>query len=465
MGEKINSQNMHLLKWAVTICLPVLFLVFVPISETFTPVMRTYMACTLFGILLFMFELFPGAIVGIIICMSYPIFNVCALKEALAPWSEPVVFICIAILLLMEEVQNTPILKRMSYWIISKTGGSYFGLLVGIVLIDIAINFVIPAGSNAYIMMAFALALIKALDLEYFNPMAVSILLITIFGLRESNDWIYGVQAIGTSVAYCQAAVPDLSVGFIDIILDNVIFIPIPFIVAFLYTKIFKPETPFKGGTEYFKTELKNMGPMSTDEKKVAAVLVLMLFYLFTSKWTGFNMNFGFIVAPLLLWLPGINIAKKENLRNVKIAPPILLATTMSIGTVGATIGVGDWVSGMATPYLTGSSPFLFTGMVWIIGVVSNIFLTPAALQAMFCGPLATIAVDLGYSAKVIAYTIYHCGNQVFFPYETNTILIYFSLGFMTMKQFFKGALSKMAVDLLFILCLAVPYWIFIGLF
>ena len=71
--------------------------------------------------------------------------------------------------------------------------------------------------------------------------------------------------------------------------------------VAFLYTKIFKPETPFKGGKEYFKTELKNMGPMTTDEKKVAAVLILMLLYLFTSKWTGFDMNFGFIVAPLLL--------------------------------------------------------------------------------------------------------------------------------------------------------------------
>lgn len=465
MGEKIDSKSMHLLKWAITICLPILFLVLVPTSETFTPVMRTYMACTLFGILLFMFELFPGTVIGIIICMSYPIFNVCALKDALTPWSEPVVFICIAILLLMEEVQNTPILKRMSYWIISKTGGSYLGLLIGIVLIDIVINFVIPAGSNAYIMMAFALALIKALDLDYFNPMAVSILLITIFGLRESNDWVYGVQAIGTSVAYCQATVPELSVGFLDIILDNVIFIPIPFIVAFLYTKIFKLETPFKGGTEYFKTELKHMGPMSRDEKKVAAVLILMLFYLFTSKWTGFNMNFGFIVAPLLLWLPGINIAKKENLGNVKIGPPILLATTMSIGTVGAAIGVGDWVSGMATPYLTGSSPFLFTGMVWIIGVVSNIFLTPAALQAMFCGPLAAIAVDLGYSAKVIAYTIYHCGNQVFFPYETNTILVYFSLGFMTMKQFFKGALSKMVVDFLFVICLAVPYWIFIGLF
>ena len=83
----------------------------------------------------------------------------------------------------------------------------------------------------------------------------------------------------------------------------------------------------------------------------------------------------------------------------------------------------------------------------------------------MFCGTLAAIAVDLGYSAKVIAYTIYHCGNQIFFPYETNTILVYFSLGFMTMKQFFKGALSKMAVDLLFVLCLAVPYWMFIGLF
>ena len=56
MSGKADSKNMLGLKWAATICLPILLAIVLPTSETFTPTMLTYMACTLFGILLFMLE-------------------------------------------------------------------------------------------------------------------------------------------------------------------------------------------------------------------------------------------------------------------------------------------------------------------------------------------------------------------------------------------------------------------------
>ena len=70
----------------------------------------------------------------------------------------------------------------------------------------------------------------------------------------------------------------------------------------------------------------------------------------------------------------------------------------------------------------------------------------------------------MGFSPEVVAYTLYHIGNDVLFPYENNGTLMCYAFGMMSMKQFMKGALTKMVLDFVFVLTLGIFWWSILGL-
>lgn len=80
-----------------------------------------------------------------------------------------------------------------------------------------------------------------------------------------------------------------LSTNFADYFLNNIVFVPLPFILAFIITRLMKPEREINDKA-FFAEQLEALGPMSVGDKKVLGVLLALMLYLFTAQWHGRNM-------------------------------------------------------------------------------------------------------------------------------------------------------------------------------
>ena len=101
--------------------------------------------------------------------------------------------------------------------------------------------------------------------------------------------------------------------------------------------------------------------------------------------------------------------------------------------------------------------------IIWASAVILNLVLTPLAAEAGFVPTVVQIANDLGVNPYGFLYVFRQGLNEVILPHEWALILIFFSYGLIQMKDFIKFFSSKMVLNLLYVLLLAVPYWKLIG--
>ncbi len=462
MVNQINENKGTLIKWAVCILVSVLTLL-IPTNEVFTVEIRKFLAITLFGILMFLFEVMQPALIAMCLMISYPLFGVAPLPTALSSMSHGIVFQALCCMLLLEALNNTNLMRRFAAKLIVRVGGSYFGILMGLAIISLVAGILIPTGVVGMLVLGIAYGFCCALDLKPGDKAAVGIMLMGGLGVCEAQNILYSATGIGASVAMVGTAIENFSVGYVEIIKDNIVFLPILFILPFMYSKMFKAENI--NGEDYFRQQLKEMGPVSAEEKKMSVILILMILYMISTQWTKLDATYGFVGAVLLSYFPALKIADKKVFSKVDLSVPLLIAGCMSIGNVGTAVGAGAAVAGVIMPVLqSAESGLAFVATTWAGGVLANFIMTPMALYTLVAPVMGPIADVLGYAPKIVAYILYHAGNQVIFPYENNSILIMYSFGLIKMRQFVKALGAKMILDAFFVIVIGTLWWSLLGL-
>ncbi len=461
--QKNSIGTNYYIKLALCLLVP-LFILLLPCNEIFTSELRKYLAVTLFGISMFIFEVASGPVVALCLASCYAAFGVAPLNVVLSSWSHSIVFQSICCMLILEAVNATPLMKRIAAHLVIRMGGSYFGVLLGISLVSLVAAILIPNSGTTMLIVGLAYGLCLSLNLKPGQRAAAGIMMMAGFGVPEVQSFIYAPQGIGASAAMVSTTVEGFSISYFEIIRDNIIFLPIVIILPFLFSKIYKPEQAING-VDFFKAELEKLGPIEGKEKRCMTILALMIVYLFTNQWHGMDMAYGFAFAVVALLFPAVNVATMADFKRVDLSLPILIACCMSIGNVGTYVGAGDAASSLILPVLQNAdSGFLFVATTWLCGVLANLIMTPMALFTLIGPLMGPIAEQLGYSPKIVAYILYHTGNQIVFPYENNIILMMYGFGMMSMGQFCKGAAAKVLIDFVMICALGFPFWLMLGL-
>lgn len=448
------------LKWGIVFLLPAMLLL-IPLTDVFTIQIRTFLMLTLWAILVFMFEIMNTTAAALLLTFGYGLFGVVPLTTALSPWTNTVLWMIFASLVLVHVVEDTSLLKRLAYYLIIKTGGTYFGILFGLAGLCIISAILIPSIFTSFAVMTLAYGICLALGLQKGKATA-GIMLVSGVVFAEATHFLYIPQGVGVSLSVINQ-VMDLPSSYLMIVKHTIVFVPMVFLVTFLIGKMMKPEVPING-IAYFKQELTALGPMSQNDKKTLSILVLLVLYLISTQWHGLDMAYGFIGATVLMFIPGIGIGTKKHIQKVDMGILVFVASCMGIGVAGGAVGIGPLISDMVLPLLQGQSPFVFVAGVWITGVLSNFVMTPLALMTILAGPFAQIAVDLNMTAYPIAYILNQCGDVLLFPYENTTILVCYSFGLIYMKDFIKVMSAKAILSLVYLLAVGVPYWMLLGL-
>lgn len=457
--NKKTLDSKKVLMWIITILLPFIALQ-IPTTEVFTSEIRLFMAVTILAILIFAFETMTMMIPALLLPIAYLLLDIAPAEVVFRPWTLDVPWMMLGGILMANVFQSIGLLKRLAYWCIVKTGGTYNGILYGTALAGIGLNLLIP-GNTMIPLAAFTYGICIALGLGK-SKEAAGIMLTGCVASLMPMFFFYNPSIIGIILGTGSTVAP-VSLSWIQYFIHNLPSIAWMFLLVFVISKLFKPSKSINC-KDYINEEYSKLGKMTLAEKKGAFISFLLIAFLMTGQIHNIQLAWGFVIAACLLYFPGIDIGTDTDIKNINYPLLFFVASCMTIGQVATMLGLGNILSNAMLPYMESSGPAVTMMLIWLLCVVGNFLLTPLAIIATMAAPLTQIALDLGINPLAIYYVIAHGIDQIILPYEYALVLIFFSFGLICLKDFIKFFSIKMLLNFLFVLFVLIPYWKLIGL-
>ncbi len=456
MSTKLSKGDMA--KWIAQIGIP-LIIALIPCGEVYTMQMKLFFVSTIFAILCFALETINQTLISLLLPAFWVYAGVADAATAFSPWLQYIPWVSLAGLLLAAALERTGLLQRIAYWALVKTGGTYTGIIWAIALVSIVATIII--GNNVvFPMCALTYGICVALNTGKSKTTAGIMLTAAICVLTTSGTIMMAPMismGIGMSITG-----PLSFLGFFESLMINApVFIEI-FLMVFIISKLCKPKEGLQGKA-YFLQKLNEMGKVTTQEIKAAAILIFYLAYIILKDYHHLPLEWGLVVIPMLMALPGIRCATDEDIKKLNYGLIFFVAACMAIGSVAGSLGVGQIMVNFFLPYLNGAGYYTFFLIEFFTFFLCNFVMTPLAMAAGFTVPFASLAVEMGINPMAVYYFMIHSYDQIVMPYEYALYLIFFAFGMIHMKDFMKIMGIKCIVAFVVLFAILLPFWNFMG--
>lgn len=461
-GEmNVRVDRKKLIGWIISILVPVL-IAFVPITDDFTRELKIFFVITIFVILLIAFELLPKMISALLLPSLYLMSGIVPIETAFGSWTSATVWLVLGGLIFSNVLEDCGLLKRIAYFVIGKCGGTYTGAVFGCFLIGIILN-LITFCNGWLVASALVYGVCKAMGLKPSKESALICFAGTI-GATGSTIFLYYPGYFAMMETSIGEFIPGYQMSMLTSFKYNGFAIVLYILTILIMMKVYKTkDLKLEVGKELFHEKYRELGPMSAKEKKGVVMIVILIVYLFTTRFTGLPAAYGFMAVPVLMFLPGIEISDSSVVAKTDFTMVFFVATCLGIGIVGAEVGFGTFLTNIAVPMLSGKS-VLFACVAFILfGMLANFFMTPYAMMGGLTLPFAQVAVSLGISPIVACMCLLYACEILFLPYESAGNLIMYGYGMMPMKEFIKQEGLKSVLMIVGFIVVVYPLWNLFG--
>lgn len=452
----------NIILWALAALIPVLIML-IPTSETFTAQLRTFFAVTSFAICLWAFEVVNFLIPSLLLPVLYILSGLVPPQKAFLAWSIHIPWLVIGGMILTNICDGSGLLKRFSYWSILKVGGTYRGIVYGLMLSGVVVALIMPDIASRVIMYsALCYGICKSLELEPKTKASSGIMLAGVVAALTPS-YIYLTSATQTLIVYDIAGRSGLTISWMDYLMYNglptLVFCLISALILDLF---FKPETPLDA-TQHLASELKSLGKLSGTEKKLIGILLVLVGAVLTNSLHHVAIGWIFVLAACLCYMPGINLGTQEHVARTNYPLVIFVVSCITIGVVSNVLGAGKYIADLLYPYIAGGQTYTMVSS-WLLAVVLNFVMTPLAAVSSVTDPLVNIIQASGLSPYPILYAWNQGLEQIILPYEYALVLFACSYGYISLKHLMKYFGIRMALNLVFLLVVCVPFWKLLGI-
>ena len=147
MENSLKNKGL-MLKWSVVVLIG-LAIALIPANGSFTQEIKLFLVLTAIAMTTLCRELLDVFVVGVMLMLSYVVFGVAGWSVAFSGLTNQTSYVLLGILTMVVVLEETGIMKRVSYYIMSKFGNSYLSVLVGMFIGGIVLN-IITFGSCAF---------------------------------------------------------------------------------------------------------------------------------------------------------------------------------------------------------------------------------------------------------------------------------------------------------------------------
>jgi len=454
------NYSKNAIKWSLTVFIPLvlnLFLLYYKVDAS----IRSFLTITLIGILMFLFEQVPMLVTSLLLMTTYVVFNIAPMSIVFSGWLQESIWITFGCLVMVIVLKNTTLVERVTYRLIILSGGTYLGILFALVGLGIITNLLVPGVMVGVMIAALAFSLCQILEFGKSKASAGIMIGALCVGFYDVETFILSPGNY-TLLIDSAKQLFDIPINYWIFFKDNWVFMPIIILEVLILNKMFAPKE-FGNVKAKFETKLANLGKVSHQEKKMVIILLSLLIYLFSQPLHQLPMWYGFVIAPMIMFLPLINLGKPQNTNDINYNIIIFMVACLGIGNTAVYLGIGDILSQWAVANLLSANPALIIGMIFLMAVGINFIMTPFAAMSTLGSSLAEIALSLNISFYPISYAFFFGCQTIIFPYESALYAILYAFGNIRLSDFIKFMLIRAVLWLAYVVIVGTSYWSFLG--
>ncbi|MBN2655775.1 MAG: DASS family sodium-coupled anion symporter [Spirochaetales bacterium] len=412
------------------------------------------MGLLLFCLILWMTEAIPFHITGMLGVVLLAVFRVDTFKNIVSVgFGNHIIAFFIGVLILSAFITRSGLGKRISVFLLSRTGNSTAMIIFGFMLVGALLSMWITNMAVAAMLLPLGVAILEEEGcLKLKSNFGKALMIATVWGPL--------IGGIGTPAG---AGPNPIAIGFlkeiagIDLSFTRWMMYGVPAVILLLpigwglLMLLFKPEMKhLKKTKEELRHEFDHYPPMSREEKLTLVIFLLTVLLWLTSgllqKLLGIAIPTSMPVffTATLFFFPGVTSLKwKEIEEDVSWSGIILVVTGISIGMMLYQSGAAGWLSFVLLGGIGSFSPLLRVGAIVLIVMILKVALSSNSVTATIVIPIMiALADNLGFDALSITLPAAITASLAFILVTSSpTNVIPYSAGYFSIRDFAKSGI------------------------
>jgi len=436
---------------------------------------RLVFAIICMGIVLWVLEPIPISMTSIIIILGFVFTGYASWPLVVSGFSSNTIFLCMGGFMMAQGVNSTVLGKRLAYILLLKFGGTYIGILAGILILLQIFSFFVPVSSiKIFLLLPPIMVIVEKINEFPNNSNMKKVLFLAL---------TYGtlISAIGILPG---ALVNIITVDIIEVELGITVtyyqwlihFLPASIVLLFLtgllLLLIFPPEhNEFPGGLDKIENDLSDLGNVSVSEIKCIGIIFFTVFLWITQSSHGYPTAFPALLCPILMALPGIGFIKWEKIINIDWNSIMFIGVVLSVMTIiqGSSIvteisdlllNISWFTNIISIPFLAVISVVFMAHILHLVvanTVIVTILLVPTIIQILhhIGDANALIIAMVGGTASLLGFIL---------NVQTMPNMITYSFRYYTTTDLALAGVAMSFITIIVYAILALVWWPLLGL-
>src|SRR5215470_6541895 len=276
------------------------------------------------------------ALAGLVGCFLFWALGVVRFPVAFSGFANDTAWFLFGALLLGAVATRSGVARRLAYFIMLRVGITYPRILLGLILTDFLLTFIVPSGiARVVIMASIALGLAEAFKSGVGSNVSRGMFLVLSYTANIFDKMIIAGAGAITARGLIE------KVGGVEVLWSYwfIAFLPCSIITVlaawWLTLSLYPPETAaLEGGYDYLRAEIAKMGPWSSLEKKVALLMAAAIVLWLTDFVHHISPAIIGMGVGLFALLPRVGVLDIEDMKRLNYLPVFFVAAAVSMGTV-----------------------------------------------------------------------------------------------------------------------------------
>ena len=430
--------------------------------------MRAAIAISAFLIIAWMTELMEYAATGLIGLMLFWVFEVAEPEVIFSGFVSDTSWFLVGALLIGAMATKSGLPQRIGNFVISRVGATYSRVVLGLIIIDLLLTFVVPSGAAVLVIMAsLSFAVMKLFDAGTGSNIGRGLFVMLTYLTGIFNKMIIAgsasimasgmIEQAGVTVSYAY-----WFAAFIPTILVTIV-------AAWWFTlKVFPPEAASLGErSEQVKAHFRITEPWTPLSIKAALLCGLALALWLTDFLHGVPPAIIAFAVGLFALLPFVDVLNEKDFRGLNLLPFFFTAAALGMGEVleatGALRIVTDSFIGGLEPWLQ-SRTLAATVLYW--GGFFYHFVTASELSMLATSMpvLMEFSRANGLDPMFIGLLWSFSSGGKLFAYQSAVLVLGYAYGQFRHTDLIKVGLFLTVVDFAVVWLSVVFYWPLLGL-
>lgn len=451
-----------------------LLVVVIPVALWFAPLnldptVQHALAIASFIILAWITHALDHAVTGLIGCYLFWALGVVKFETAFSGFAHSTPWFLFGAILFGMMATKSGLARRVAYLIMLRLGSTYSRLLLGLILSDFLLTFLVPSGiARVVLMAAVALGLIEAFGVGPGSMIGRGMFIILTYTASIFDKMIIAGAASITARGLIE------QVGHVPVLWSHwfVAYLPCNLITIFVAWRLtlwfYPPEKPeLPNSTTFLKDELQKMGSWTTLEKKSAVLMLIAIGLWMTDFLHHISPAMIGLGVGLFAVLPRVGVLDIEDLKRLNYLPVFFVASAVCLGQVlistkalnVITNLVFAWMEPLITNVYSSTLTLYWTAFVYHIFLGDEISMLSTSIP-----PLMNFARMHGHDPLAMGMIWTFAAGGKIFVYQSAVLVVGYSYGYFNTRDMLRVGLSLTIVESIILLLLVPFYWPLIGI-